>query len=269
MRTLASFLPVFVALTLALFPGCSVKEDRGPCPCIVKIDLSTAFDNSDGSLLLVLWNESGFRFCDTLLKSEFSDTVAEYSASVPRGKVMMDVYSPAGVVSEPFEGYRPDGVCAPIWIHSGSFDAEGEYVRTSISLSKGYCGLSVSFKGETAGWNSCSLVFRSEVDGYLPGGGLSPGSYSEMCWADSTGSFGINLLRQKDASLMMDIVAGSGLNAGKVLRTVAIGEYIAASGYDWTEENLEDLEIEVDFANMRVGMRTAGRDRTVLIDFAV
>ncbi len=253
------------ALKICFLSGCSVKEDRELCPCYISFDLSEAFDSTGGNLLLTLCNSGGFRFCDTLRRKDYPDSAAVYVAAVPKGAVMMDVYSPADSVRTPFEGYRPEGICAPMRMQSENFIAEGETAKRKIRLNKRYCRLKLSFKGRVRTGVSHVLVFRSETEGYLPGGAVSEGPYSEEVRADADGFFEINLLRQLRSSLMMDVLDEGGHGRPEILKTVAIGEYIDAAGYDWGKDDLDDLEMEVDFADMKVLFRTAERERTVFV----
>ena len=42
------------------------------------------------------------------------------------------------------------------------------------------------------------------------------------------------------------------------LKTFALGEYVAASGYDWQEENLRDITVSLDYSLTRVAISVAG-----------
>ena len=53
----------------------------------------------------------------------------------------------------------------------------------------------------------------------------------------------MNVPRQKDNTLKLDIVSGDG-----AVRTFAIGNYIEASGYSWDSEDLKDIALEIDYS---------------------
>ena len=61
---------------------------------------------------------------------------------------------------------------------------------------------------------------------------------------DSSGSGTVCVPRQADNGLVLRI-----LDEDKILREFALGEYIAESGYDWSAENLDDVEISIDYAH--------------------
>ena len=76
-----SSLPVFLlASLLILFPGCSIKEDRDVCPCILRLDLSEAMEAADGQLLLMLSDADG----KVLLRDTLRAPSKQYSAAIPR-----------------------------------------------------------------------------------------------------------------------------------------------------------------------------------------
>ncbi len=261
---------LFLAAVLAglTFPGCGVKENRGPCPCTLRLDLSEAFAEGRRTLLLSLQGEDGFRHSDTLSAENFPDPVKEYSVRIPDGKMVMDVYAPYDCMDSPYEGYRPKEKCAAVWSQSEIFMTEGESAWRKIVPQKNHCSLGLSFKGN-ADAKYFIPVFRSQVDGYLPGGVLSTGSYSEQAERAEDGMFRLNLLRQGDASLMMDIYSIYSGTVGTPVLSVAVGEHIAASGYDWNAAGLADLEIEVDLAMMEIEMKLGKWERIVRIDIGV
>ena len=46
-----------------------------------------------------------------------------------------------------------------------------------------------------------------------------------------------------DNSLMLDLISERG-----GVRSFAIGNYLAESGYDWAEDDLEDITVTIDYA---------------------
>lgn len=267
---LAAAIIVFVSIL-----GCSVKEDRDSCPCSLRLDLTDVFDNADGRLLLTVCGKDGFWLCDTLDAMHPGRDAGGrvfHTVHVPREELRVDVYSPCEAVTDVRRGYRPEGTCARIWKYSETLVAEGEVVERTVALRKEYCSLSVTLAGNGGVAPPFSLVFVSNVDGYLPGGGLSHGLYEER--VDPPGSrCTVNLLRQGDASLMMETVPyGSGGVAGSgvgPMRSFALGEYLSASGYDWDAPDLEDVEMSLDFASTSIRISTEKWTRTVEFDVVI
>lgn len=54
-----------------------------------------------------------------------------------------------------------------------------------------------------------------------------------------------------------------------VLRTFSIGEYIIESGYDWTAESLEDVNVEIDYAKTEVSFTVNDWEKTVHFDVEI
>lgn len=64
--------------------------------------------------------------------------------------------------------------------------------------------------------------------------------------SESTGyghGYAVTVPRQTDDSLTLEIVTDDG-----VAKSFAIGNYISASGYDWTSADLKDICLEIDYA---------------------
>ena len=64
--------------------ACSIKEDRGACPCRLMLDFSENDTVSVRSAELLLSSSEGFCLADTLICEDFDE---EYMVSVPRGEV--------------------------------------------------------------------------------------------------------------------------------------------------------------------------------------
>ena len=55
------------------------------------------------------------------------------------------------------------------------------------------------------------------------------------------------LPRQMDASLVLEVNDGS-----ETLKNFALGEYVKACGYDWSEDDLKDISVRIDYARTKV-----------------
>ena len=64
---------------------------------------------------------------------------------------------------------------------------------------------------------------------------------------DAEGMCQLALPRQTDDSLVLEVHDDTG-----VLRAFALGEYVAASGYDWDADDLKDITISLDYALTRI-----------------
>ena len=79
--------------------------------------------------------------------------------------------------------------------------------------------------------------------GWTPDGSPAPGPFSRRLLPGTDGRAVLRLPRQGDDSLLLHIVFSD-----QVVRTFALGTYIAGAGYDWTAPDLEDLTLTVDIS---------------------
>lgn len=54
-----------------------------------------------------------------------------------------------------------------------------------------------------------------------------------------------------------------------VIREFAIGEYIAESGYDWQDEDLRDVDMELDFSKTSISLKIDKWSKIVPIDIII
>ena len=83
---------VFVSLimVIAFSMGCSVKEDRSVCPCVMMLDFSGVDPDRTDSLVMSVLSADGFIHKDTVFSDSFA---AVYEVPVPRGGVQVNIYS--------------------------------------------------------------------------------------------------------------------------------------------------------------------------------
>lgn len=226
-------------LCMSVFAGCSIKEDRSVCPCRLVLDFSDVDTLTVRAADLMVSSSDGLIFKDSV---DFAAVGKEYVADVPHGELMVNVWSGAEGFHDEDEGIViPFGYgCPPVFMHSSSVDAVGEICREKVVMHKNHCRLSVEVKGRDD--VPYSLTVRGNVCGYMTDGSPAEGAFSCVAYPDGGGKVTVSLPRQLDNSLLLDIDDGSG-----IMKTFALGEYIAASGYDWTAPDLEDLSIVVDY----------------------
>ena len=286
---LRSCIPVVLAVLLPLItcPGCSVKENRDSCPCLLELDLSDTSPSAGLyeagaciSIAGVSGNADGFMLSDTL-SCGFSDNDAadfRWSGIVPRGSVLAGVISgvtDAPALCVPPEAWmriRPGSDCPEVWLCCSEMDTRCDHAVVPMALHKSFCMLTIMVKNVSG----APFPFRMEVRGNVCGYGLDGkpiegrfiapvrytmdeygllGDASEERYLSRVGAAGaiegyVRLPRQVDASLLLDIISED-----DVSRTFAIGNYIDASGYDWNSTDLKDIAMEIDYARMAVDIR--------------
>lgn len=248
MKTVPSFALV-VLISMSLCVGCSVKEDRWMCPCRLTLDFSEVNRSVIGYADLFVEAGGGSVFTDHL---ESEDLNGVMTVDVPKGEVFLGVWSGVHDLNDG-GGFRiPYGEdCPPVYFHTSSFTAVGESVREVVGMHKNHCVMTL-----TLGWNDVdvkTVTITGNVDGYAADGSPTEGQFLYESEMEGGSDSRIILPRQIDDSLVLEVNDDSG-----VVKRFALGEYIAASGYDWSEPDLKDISIEMDLAFLRISLTVQG-----------
>lgn len=245
-------------------PGCSVKEDRDLCPCTLVLEFprEDAERLQDGVTVCMRgYSDDVFSLCDTLLADRSAssggpDTVSDkgsYSYVVPKGDIDLAVaYSADGLAGElnssgrwiEIDEGRP---CPSIWTCCEMVSARADRVTVPVRLHKNFCRIDIQVRDVDGEEFPFKLRVRGNVNGYGLDGKPARGAFlcdAERSETESAGyGYAVTVPRQTDDSLTLEIVTGDG-----VAKSFAIGNYIAASGYDWTSADLKDICLEIDYA---------------------
>ncbi len=252
-------------------PGCSVKEDRDLCPCALVLEFprEDAERLQDGVTVCMRgYSDDGFSLCDTLLAGRAAssggpDTVSgkwSYSYVVPKGDIDLAVaYSADGLAGElnssgrwiEIDEGRP---CPSIWTCCEKVSARADRVTVPVRLHKNFCRIDIQVRDVDGEEFPFKLRVRGNVNGYGLDGKPARGAFlcdAERSETESSGTasestgygYAVTVPRQTDDSLTLEIVTGDG-----VAKSFAIGNYISASGYDWTSADLKDICLEIDYA---------------------
>lgn len=247
-------------------PGCSVKEDRDLCPCTLVLEFpSEDAERLQNGVTVCMrgYSDDGFSLCDTLLAGQAAssggpDTISDkwsYSYVVPKGDIDLAVaYSADGLAGElnssgrwiEIDEGRP---CPSIWTCCEKVSARADRVTVPVRLHKNFCRIEIQVRDVDGEEFPFKLRVRGNVNGYGLDGKPARGAFlcdAERSETESAGSghgYAVTVPRQTDDSLTLEIVTGDG-----VAKPFAIGNYIAASGYDWTSADLKDICLEIDYA---------------------
>jgi hypothetical protein len=241
--------------------GCSVKEDRERCPCLLRLDLSYVDTSAVNVADLFLSGPEGYEFSESL---ELNSCDGEYDILVPQGEVSVWLYSGLDGESAGAEGLKiPYGEdCPPVYMHSSVVAASGEFVTETVHMRKNHCILTVYVKSEEL--FPYSFRFSGGVNGYGVRGEPSEGAFSYSVNPDQDNMCVVCLPRQVDDSLMLEIVDDS-----DVLRRFTLGEYISEAGYDWREEDLRDVTVGIDFVVSQFTIAVSDWDDTHVYDVVI
>jgi hypothetical protein len=96
--------------------------------------------------------------------------------------------------------------------------------------------------------NSCGF----DLDGNILQGSL------RLPFRQEGGGFCCRVPRQGDSSLRLELYRGEAL-----ARSFPIGKIIEESGYDWTAEDLEDVDIRLDYQDTGVNFTVNGWEHEI------
>ena len=285
--------------------SCSIKEDRDRCPCWMTVDLSDVAEsrwkspevqsniehqdvtkspesrsNVAENVLLRLRGNSD----EDAVEYEYQMTEAvradagtlEYE--VPRGSVGVSAvaFSRRGTGRAGNDG---DEIRVPVGEQMDSlygffkmYHTRCESVLCDVDLHKEFC--TVSF---TLGKDGYTSPYDIEVWGNVAGVTawdlmpvLGEFRYAPM---QENGVYQVRVPRQEDNSLelvmleMPDQVEHDGERV--VVDRLRLGEYIARSGYDWTAEDLDDVNVALDLEMQQVMITVSGWDGVVVMDIVI
>ncbi len=251
----------------ALHTGCSIKEDRSACPCALILDFGGVDRDRSDSLSLAILSPDGFLYHDIVRSDSYGSL---YRVDVPKGELLISAFggesgeeSPFGAISQINSSMDiPYGEECPevnsFYLHTFFGD---ETVTVPVILHKNYCMLSVTMAYEEV--KPLGIAIVGDVCGYDPDGAPVTGDFLFEPYADG-GIFHVSIPRQTDSSLKLNI-----FDEDEILREFAVGEYIAESGFDWTAEDLGDVDIEIDYAVTRLTVRVNGWSKTVEIETVI
>ena len=238
MKSFGTMLPFLMAAFIPI-AGCSVKEDRNPCPCLLELDIKGPDAEASGSVDVLLTSRNGFVFHETV-DSWMEESL--YSVSVPRDEIHVRAWCGGGRnVSE--DGLKiPLGQdCPRIYMYDSDIVTEGEFYREEVLLMKNHCVLTLVNKGKDNDFTN--LVLKGNVSGYDEVGEPLSGDFVFNLGDGSEEEYEAVLPRQRDDSLMLEMEDGKGNQVA-----FSLGRYIVASGYDWTASELKDVTVTLDYA---------------------
>lgn len=264
---------LLILLTAAVLnSGCSIKEDRNICPCMLVLDFSNVPDNIIGMSEVYIRTGDITLYSDpeagTGLSPDRTPENAErlYGTRIPKSMIGLTVvcgtenhYHPSSGILIPF-----GEECPPVWMHYSEEDATGERCDRTVDLHKDYCEIRIRMLPSSSAEYPFGLTVKGNVCGIYPDRTVMPGDFSYSFVPEQDGAGTVRVPRQTDRSLVLQV-----WDEERVLREFALGEYIEESGYDWAEENLKDMELQIDYANSYVSIDVAGWSDSFEFDIVI
>ena len=290
-----SYISLFVMWMVGMLflSSCSIKEDRDGCPCWMMVEMPDQAGD-DGCVVLRLRGNSD----EDAVDYEYQVTeavrvdVGALEYEVPRGSVGVSAVAfgneipgragydeKAAGYDGKSAGYDGDEIRVPVGKQMDSlygffkmYHTRCESVVCDVELHKEFC--TVSF---TLGEDGYTSPYHIEVWGNVAGVSawdLMP-VQGEFRYApmQKNGVYQVRVPRQVDNSLelvMMEISNQVGYDGERVVvDRLPLGEYIARSGYDWTAEDLADVNVALDLEMQQVMITVSGWDGIVVMDIVI
>ena len=283
--------------------SCSIKEDRDRCPCWMTVDLSDVAESrwksperqsnteyqgvtkslesrqhiAESVVLRLRGNsdedEVGYSYQVT---EAVKPDVGALEYEVPRGAVGVSAVAFSNEIpgrvgyDGKSAGYDGDEIRIPVGEQMDSlygffkiYHTRCESVLCDVDLHKEFC--TVSF---TLGDEGYSSPYDIEVWGNVVGVSawdLMPvkGDF-RYAPVQKNGVYQVRVPRQVDNSLELVMLEDS-----EIVDRLPLGEYIVRSGYDWTAEDLADVNVALDLEMQQVMITVSGWDGVVVMDIVI
>ena len=247
-------LRVLAVLLSATAPSCGVKEDRGPCPCLLTLSYRNALEGMTDSFRARVYRE-GFILSDETISLKLEPS--EHVVKVVKGENRVCYFG--GASSSVLEGDRlmiPKGQESdPLFIGSDMASCYGEKTVVNLDFRKEFCRLDLEIPNGTWEEYPYEMTLEGNVSG-IDIRTLAPVEGSFSCKPSPSGGpkLSARIPRQKDSSLTLTL---TGKKDGRV-HSVPLGRLIEKSGYDWQKSSLDDITVGIDFASGDFSIQIAG-----------
>ena len=248
-------------LFLMVASGCSVKEERDECPCRLFLDLRYLDKLDQTPFSLCVSSDDGFEYSTVIGSEDFQEICI---LDVPRKCLDVVAWSGGEEYMDEHGLTIPLGNgCPRVYIHSNRLVADGEAVCDTICLKKQYCILNVSLDESH---DIDGMLIRGEVAGYDKVGNPCNGDFRVYSQIDSSGipSASFYIPRQDETLLYLDVIESDGM-----VKTFPLHEYISAFGYDWKEQDLNDLNMHLNYTPAGVSVNIKVWDEEFVVDVVI
>jgi hypothetical protein len=242
---------LFLGLSLFLLGGCSVKEDRIDCPCFLKICFQK--DVKSAVTLTVKGEKKSYFERINVLPSDYPNGYTlevpkdRYDISCINGQALCNLDSsiviiPTGKNFDRLYGWSDLKV-----------DCLGESTVDTVKLHKQYCKLTITLiHADTLKTYPYSMNIRGSYVG-MGIYSLKPVKGVFKCSPEEPSEFvrSIVFSRQDKGDLVIDFTEKL---TGKTY-SYDLSSLFNEHGYDWNAEDLKDVDITLDFATPRIGIK--------------
>ncbi len=220
--------------------GCSVKEDRMPCPLWLSCDMGM-FRPHSMTAWSVISHGGGMVRDEVIFKN--GRTVFDWAVS--KGDIKVSAY--CGIEERHLQGHQmivPAGERAPAF-RGASYEVNclDESVRIVAEDNRQSAKLTLHAVVPDGGAYPYDLVIEGNICG-MDLLSLEPveGEFSHTVNLDEDNKATLQLLRQPESSVLNLHM----IEDAKIVESVPLGEWILRTGYDWEAADLKDIDIRIE-----------------------
>ncbi len=248
-----------VCIVIGCMASCSVLENRGQCPCKVELEME---EEGTGLLVYSFWAEDG----EVLKSKTISKAPGPLKTKIYVKKglnVLCSVWIPGGQsvgehsVTIPY-GTQADSLYAMV----GKLDCRAETAECKVKMHKNFATLSIIFKNVHQGttFDYYPEVYADTYGIELPS--LRP-LKGEFRFTPPIESNRAECRLPRQCSNELSIMLKRRSDGGKEYE-LPLGRELEEAGYDWTAEDLADVEVVVDYVRMQPGIGVAPWDEIII-----
>lgn len=232
---------IILALALCI-TSCTIKEDRLPCPCLLRLDFGTAARHS------LHYSVKGWGYGESLFGEniEVEDWPDGWTVRVPKGEI--DYSACSALTDCAMKGNSvivPEGKAFDrVWAGHKHLSLSDEETMDRVETHKQWAEVTVQIKNLPDG--GLNAVVTGNSIGFSLSD-LSPveGPFRTTLTDSGQGTVSFNIPRQGDSELNMVLICD-----GAPVKTYELGKMIARSGYDWNAEDLDDIYLGIDYTKL-------------------
>ena len=230
--------PVLVLLVLA---SCSVKEDRSGCPC--RLEIIFTGEMAFPEVVLSATAGEALRLSETVRVKESGPV---HEILVPRGMVSLSALEKFGQAAETSGLIRIRKGCQADSVYTCHLDVDcrSEAAEARVATKKQFAAIHLRVMSADMGFSPGAKVrVTGNVDAFDPVTSTpQSGEFEYVTELDDGLACTFRVPRQLDSSLQVEITDVYGRPF-----PFEAGRYIERYGYDWKEDALKDILLDIDF----------------------
>lgn len=246
--------------------SCSVKEDRTPCPCFLNVSFQDR-EHITSRVGMVGYRETEV-FREGIMVEEYDPY---WVKAIHKG--LLDFAAWKGVSRSKDNGHYVTidlgNQCDSLYAFHDVVDATGEMAYTDVLFHKQFCTVHLDIMKRPAELQGYHFLVEGNTCGFDMFD-FSPVS-GAFCY-DAVATPGARIVdfripRQSDDSMMVTIDYHYGDGKVEAIAELPLGEYIRATGYNWSTEDLQDIYIMIDLVVGRLVISVDGWEDGVTFNF--